>query len=374
MSSTGKPKLRLTELDGLRGWAALSVAMFHIYWESFGLLHPEIRTLVTGALWNGNFAVCLFFVVSGAALSTPYFNGGGRAYVLSAAVRRYVRLALPIMFFSIIFYALARAGLVVSNQAASVLGHDSWGGLMSTNTPSIPDTVMFMVREVFIGAVHGRDLLPFLWTMPIEMLGSMLLFLMLAVADGFPNLRRGALWMGGLVFVLSPYLGAFFMGAALAKARLEGWQWGPYRRYPATVTAAIVVLAFGASMLTQTGTLPSIVTQAVNVLAAAALVHAALSSPTLGWFLGRTRVSLFLGRISFVLYILHYIVITTVLSWLALEYQDGLDLITCLGIATLCLGICLVLSWITAPVDTASHRVSRRFSVWVMGPSSAQDR
>ena len=90
--------------------------------------------------------------------------------------------------------------------------------------------------------------------------------------------------------------------------------------------------------------------------------------------LGQTRISLFLGRISFVLYILHYIVITTVLSWLALEYREGLDLVTCLGIATFCLVICLVLSWITAPVDTASHRFSRRFSTWVLGPARSQDR
>lgn len=221
MSSTAAPKLRLTELDGLRGWAALSVAMFHLYWESFGVVHPEIRNLVTGALLNGSFAVSLFFVVSGAALSTPYLNGGGRAYVLSAAVRRYVRLALPIIFFAVIFYGLARAGLVVSNQAAPVLGREDWGGLTSTNAPSITDTVLFMVREVFIGAVPGRDLLPFLWTMPIEMLGSMLLFLMLAVSDLMPNLRRGYIWLTALVFVLSPYLGAFFIGGGW---RGYGWR------------------------------------------------------------------------------------------------------------------------------------------------------
>ncbi|MEM1298754.1 MAG: acyltransferase [Pseudomonadota bacterium] len=372
MNSVAAPKLRLTELDGLRGWAALSVAMFHLYWESFGALHPEIRNLVTGTLLNGNFAVSLFFVVSGAALSTPYLNGGGRAYVLSAAVRRYVRLALPIMFFAIIFYGLARAGLVVSNQVAPILGREDWSGLTTTNAPSITDTVLFVVREVFTGAVPGRDLLPFLWTMPIEMLGSMLLFLMLAVEDLFPAQRRVWLGMTTLLFVLSPYLGAFFIGARLARMRLEGRQWSLYRRAPGVVTFILVISGFAAAMLTKAGGLPAVVIPAVNVLGAALLVHAALSSPALGWFLGQTRISLFLGRISFVLYILHHIVIMTVLSGLVLEYRDSLDFATCMGIATLCLVICLVLSWATAPVDQASHKISRKFSTLVLGSAKSR--
>lgn len=364
---TVPPKIRLTELDGLRGWAALSVAIFHIYWESFGNLHPEIRNVVTASLLNGHFAVCIFFVVSGAALSSPFLAGGGRAYVMSAAIRRYVRLTPPIVLFSLIFFALAEMDLVFSNEAAEVLQRPHWGGLNSTNDPGLINTVLFMTRDVYLGAEGERDLLPFLWTMPIEMMGSILLFLLLACADLFRERRRSYLWISALVFLVSPYLGAFFIGAGLAWLRIRGVEWSTYRRFPRVTTAVILSLGFGTAAITHLGGLPSPVAHAMNVLGASALVYLCMSNLVLRRLLGGTWLSAFLGRISFTIYILHYVIITTVLSGLVLHFQDSLGFATCMAIATASLALSVALSWVFSPIDTASHRFSRRFSTLVLG-------
>lgn len=359
-------RVRLTELDGLRGWAALSVLLFHMYWECFGILFPDIRSIwVAGAL-NGKFAVALFFVISGAALGAPFFAGAGHRYLAASAVKRYVRLSLPIASFTMLFFVMAQTGLVMSHDAAKILQAEDWAGLTSNPSPSLVDTLMFMTRYVYTGAEGAHNIMPFLWTMPIEMLGSMLLFLMLALIGQFPDQMRGFRIMTGLLFLVSPELGAFFLGAFLTRYRLTGQRWAFFEdnRRPLTL------LTLGVVVLTATGThvlsMPAVFKSAANVLVAVALIFVIMHSPSLRRIFGENRLSLFLGQISFTLYILHYIVITTLLSFLVICFEDMLTLPMALGIATVCSIVAIAASWLLMPVDRASHRLSRRFSDWVL--------
>ena len=90
--------MRLSELDGIRGWAAFSVLLFHIMWEVFGIKFPEFRNNYTAFILNGPLAVYVFFVLSGEALSTPYRMTGKRSSVTRLALKRYLRLSIPIFF------------------------------------------------------------------------------------------------------------------------------------------------------------------------------------------------------------------------------------------------------------------------------------
>ena len=71
-SKSSKPELRLTLLDSIRGWAAVDVMIFHLSHEVFLDKLPEFRTFWLGIL-DGGFAVAIFFIVSGEALSHSYF-------------------------------------------------------------------------------------------------------------------------------------------------------------------------------------------------------------------------------------------------------------------------------------------------------------
>lgn len=366
-------KIRLSELDGLRGWAALSVVVFHIFWECFGELFPQVRNLVTAALLNGHFAVCVFFVISGAALSAPFFAGGGHRYVLSATTKRYVRLTLPIVVFTTLFFLLARAGLVTSNEAALVLQREDWGGLASNASPGVVDTVLFMFRDVYLGATGDRDVMPFLWTMPVEMLGSMLLFLFMAIFDVMPNQQRSFALLTALVFLVNPLLGAFFLGAMLSRNRISGRDWGFFRRHDTACTLLALAVVFLVSGGMRMIHMPILFENVISVLNATLLVYVSLHGRGLKRFLGRGNpVSHFLGQISFTIYILHYIVITTLLSGLVLRFRDTLDLPTAMAIATVTLVACLGLSWLTLFVDRRSHRFSQVVGRWILGPDQAR--
>jgi len=77
----------------------------------FGQLIPALRNPVTGFFLDGKLAVSIFFVLSGEALSSAYFCGGGELAVVRLAVKRYSRLTVPIAASSLATYCLYKSGL-----------------------------------------------------------------------------------------------------------------------------------------------------------------------------------------------------------------------------------------------------------------------
>src|SRR5262249_47363679 len=65
---------RISALDGLRGWAALSVIVYHLTWELFGALYPIYRNPWLSIFGNGAFAVAVFFAISGYVLTIGRWN------------------------------------------------------------------------------------------------------------------------------------------------------------------------------------------------------------------------------------------------------------------------------------------------------------
>ena len=88
---------RYHALDGIRGWAALSVVAFHMVWETFGARFPEFRNVASASLLDGWLAVSVFFVLSGEALSTGCLVKQDSRIALDLGVRRYPRLVIPIL-------------------------------------------------------------------------------------------------------------------------------------------------------------------------------------------------------------------------------------------------------------------------------------
>jgi len=111
-------------LDGLRGISAL-IVVFHHYMCAFypalvfeagtafhtGSVEARVGASPLSLFYNGGFAVCIFFVLSGYVLTNSYFRTQQRNVVISSAVRRYVRLMIPILFTVIVAYSLSIAHL-----------------------------------------------------------------------------------------------------------------------------------------------------------------------------------------------------------------------------------------------------------------------
>src|SRR3954464_10780151 len=101
---------RLKFLDGLRGWGAVFVVLFHVFSEGL-----PVDAAIGGRLpylvpFNGTLAVLVFFVVSGFSLSVRYLADGDIRPWLRIAAGRYLRLAIPIFAACLLVHLAMLAG------------------------------------------------------------------------------------------------------------------------------------------------------------------------------------------------------------------------------------------------------------------------
>jgi peptidoglycan/LPS O-acetylase OafA/YrhL len=97
-------------LDGLRGLAALTVVFLHyvtafypaFVTANYSQIHTKsgielfIAKSPLDIFYAGNFAVCIFFVLSGYVLSMKYFQFKNQNILIKSAIKRYFRLVIPV--------------------------------------------------------------------------------------------------------------------------------------------------------------------------------------------------------------------------------------------------------------------------------------
>lgn len=86
-------------LDSIRGVAAVVVMMSHLILGFYPVIYIGTDHVVTPwvRVWyQGDFAVTLFFVLSGFVLSLSFLHTKNIESLRSAAVRRYWRLVVPV--------------------------------------------------------------------------------------------------------------------------------------------------------------------------------------------------------------------------------------------------------------------------------------
>jgi peptidoglycan/LPS O-acetylase OafA/YrhL len=350
------PSGRFDMLDGVRGWAALAVVLFHIFWETFGILVPAFRNPLTRFLFDGRLAVCIFFVLSGEALSAAFFAGKGDASTIRLAIKRYPRLAAPILASCLIIFALDRYGLVYSSQAATIVHRADWIGDWLRAPPTLSSTLRYSLYDVFFSDDFEHAINPMLWTMRIELVGSFLVF---ALALVWKRLSRPRLLLLTLFLAaaaapieLLNFLSCFFAGVAFADWRTRGVfaAWG--RRFVWVSLAAIGVIALADGVPHCFGWQPGKTAFAIVLMLA---VHA---SPRLvALFSG--RLSRALGRISFPLYLIQFPVLVSATSWLIVRAGAAgpPSLFAIWGISLASVAGCLLAAIAFSPIETLARRL-----------------
>ncbi|MGI4765228.1 MAG: acyltransferase family protein, partial [Janthinobacterium lividum] len=342
--------IRAPEIDAIRGWAALSVVCFHVFWETFGVVVPELRNPYTAGLLAGHFDVILFFILSGDALSFPFFHGGGLRYLRRAALKRYPRLTVPIVVVTAVVALAMAAGITPTTTASEIVDRTDWLGSFARFNPAGASAVRFALFYVYQGDFRA-DYLPFLWTMPIELMGSFVLLLVLFVQ---PTIRGAGWAIAGLAVVLlraDIYAGCFLVGLLLGWARARGL----YTRLPVFIGRRLAPLGIVAALILA-GRRQSSGDQTLWHLAeiGTLLLFSIYACPPVVRWLSRNRLSQFLGRISYLLYLWHFVVLITLTSRLIVQAagQDGsLAASTALAIGGLTVAVSVLVSWWTLPIE-----------------------
>lgn len=310
---------RVTCLDGLRGVAACAVVVFHfLYAFAPGPFIDKARTgiglfdLPIAVLWNGHFAVAVFFALSGFVLAASSPRTAREAPLLIGL--RYFRLAVPAFVSSVLAWAWLTS-FPNAGQEAQVLSGSPW--FRWTYQAPIPP----LSRAMWEGAIGvfldgtTRFNNP-LWTMRTEFLGSLLIYGSYALVKG--RLRPPALIIGMIALGVAGQfdLAAFCGGALIFEMR------GHLRDLPAAGPAiGIAALVLGAPFPGHADGpgLPAAIlswlgSDGFRQAGALLLILSILITPWLrqGFELGVMQC---LGELSFPIYLVHVPLIVAPASW-----------------------------------------------------------
>ena len=312
---------RTLYLDGLRGLASLSVALSHYIYTFYPAL-LDAAPAQSHSSWdvplgrspliffyNPNLAVAVFFVLSGFVLASSLADR--RVDLLVLIPRRWVRLCLPMLGIILPIWAAVHAGAAMAQTHSSWLGSMYLPLTMFIPLPLIFQGVLCMVFNDSPGRLQFIDAA--VWTMPIELWGSLGLYVCYWLAGDWlrrPYLRLAVAILGVLVTWNTPYYG-FGLGVALFELRRFGWRPGlSWLAWPLGAgTLVCGIWAGGTPFATDAWHQAFIVRTGIGVEAlqhagAALLVAATLLLRPLQHLL-LSRFCQYLGRVSFMLYLLH---------------------------------------------------------------------
>lgn len=320
---------RILAFDGLRGFAAMVVVVFHY----LAMLHPEwVADYATSpgllvdtplaVFWNGPFAVAVFFVLSGFVMAAAAERRA--PHLIGNMLTRYLRLAVPVLASVLLAWLwLSLMPTAARDLAGTFEAPSRW--LTYTEQaplPGLPAAIHDGLAGSFITGMSAFNNV--LWAMQIELVGSVLLFLVYWLG-GFRRWLRFAALAGfavlGLLVLRDAYL-CFVTGALI----YEGHKAGIWRRLPPLAGLAALLLGmvlgapgagfaerWGLDMLPgrlQPGNPWGLVPVAGATLI---LLGVHLLATLQRWF--ETAPLQWLGRISFALYLVHVPVLYTFVAW-----------------------------------------------------------
>ncbi len=370
-------------LDGIRGLAAFLVVLHHFGLAFFLAYHdwkPELSNWdgqdiaygqsVFSVFTNGNFAVCIFFVLSGFVLSRQYFQKNDPSVLISAAIRRFPRLYIPIAFTICLSYLLLKTG-AYQNRALSEITK-SWWIRDFWITPILPSELHQLRISLFFRTMLKGDAFwnTAFWTIGIEFYGSLLVFAFLALTH---QLRNRGFWLLCIAYYFismdSPFYEAFILGVGLHF--IKPWQLpsGKLRSLLAVflLLAGLLLGSFpssGSRQETIFRYFPDLIdlfsAEWLHVFGGVCLISSVLLSPRLQQFFS-LRAFRFLGRISFSMYLIHVLLIGSLSSAIFLQLYPSMGYFPATAVTLVAtLVVCFVASYLmTRFMDEKGIQVSK---------------
>ncbi len=371
-------------VDGLRGIAALNVVVAHFFAAFMpSVLHKNYPTIFESKInsnilldvlsspfftvfYNGHFAVLIFFLLSGYVLTIPYFTKKNSNRILEKRLwARYFRLSAPIFLAVLISFTFYFFGFYWNVQAANLSGSTSWLGSFFPVGISLVDALREgLYKSIILGQ---SSLVPPLWTLKVEFIGSLyvllfyiskperyltllmlIVFILIYVIHGQDSIYYYAIFIGSILnlvkkskvnniflFAIGMYFGGFqfknifydFLPGIFI-FNLEVWDKKTfYNLIGAFFITFSIIRGYGDRVLTG-------------------------------------RLAQFLGKISYSIYLIHFIVVCSLSSFLYVFFpltKAYLIINFFIYIIFCCISSYIFQRYVDNPTINSSHR----FSAWL---------
>ena len=319
----GQPKYLAVE--SIRGFACFMVLVSHLSLTFFPYLHAfdgkgdpsanPIQSFVhespLGFFYSGTSAVFIFFVLSGYIFTKIALKHGGSERIISMSIKRYPRLMLPALGSCLLAYVCFRI-FDLSDHRLTDWIHD-YGNF----SPSLIGAVYNGMFDVFF--LSGQsEYNPVLWTMKIELIGSFVIFFLCfnKIRLGFSYLPVVSLF--AVAFLL--FLGSIDLGLGLGLLSfLGGFLFCLYGGMVGN-KLSIALLVFGLylagvhneswSYTLVVSLLGDMTYNFCNFLSGFFIVYAIIFNEKLNTLFSG-RLGVFMGKVSFSVYLLHMPIIST---------------------------------------------------------------
>ena len=296
----------LPHISGMKGMGALIVFIHHFFYCFYPLFLPEGSTTApiehipaANLLVNGNFAVCLFILLSGYLVARNAARYDSMDQYGEAVVKRYLRLLIPLAVAAALSYLLCVLRIYRIHEVSDALGNE-----LTANYFSV---IRFhhLILSVFLAPFGYHVLVGPFWMMNYILVGAFLVMgITLVIRRLRPELQLlTILFVAGLLLYREPYYACVMAGMFLYKVGER-----PMKIPAAARITAILLFLAAACWLAadQAGVLEYDIYK--NLLAAFLFVSAVLLSTSLRKVFC-CRLMDRLGELSLGIYIFHWPVI-----------------------------------------------------------------
>jgi len=336
---------KIIHLEGLRGIAAIIVILSHfvvgfypaLYNGNTEEMHTESKiesTIYDTPLnlpYAGNFAVCIFFVISGFVLSNRFFLTQNKKTIIEMAIRRYFRLLLPVLFSIVLAYVLLKSSLFFNIEVGEIT-HSTWWLSKFYNFSA---NFIGMLKQGFFGVFFKNETSynTLLWTMTYEIYGSLTIF---ATLYFFGNSKiRHIVYIILIILLIDTYYSAFIYGLLLSDIYNKNYNsiecWKP-KLYiiPILLIVGLLIGAYPPITPSITSIYNYINLTNFNSMIlyhniGALMVTASILISTRLKEIFSIKMLTHIGRISFSTYIIHLIIICSLSSYIFLTLSKFLS-------------------------------------------------
>jgi peptidoglycan/LPS O-acetylase OafA/YrhL len=353
-------KNKLAYIEGVRGLAAIIVVLHHYILAFYPAMSSGMESQIhnqtsyfeevmaqspLNILYNGSFAVCIFFILSGFVLSNNYHQHNNPRILVEYTIKRYFRLLIPVAGSVIIAYVFVNLGFMNHTDLGAATLSREWLSSSFDITADFGKLIKNLFVDVFLFKNNTYNAV--LWTMTYELLGSFLIFSFLFITHPIKYKYICLAFLLAVLFGLKQYYyAAFVLGVLLNKYVVQNQESQSKNQVSNWILWIIFLVGLFFSSFPYyydiQKTIYSCITvtsikniEFYHVIGAFMILFVVLNSHRIQSLLSGNKLS-FIGKISFSFYLLHFIILCSLSCYLFKVFYQWYEYNSAVILAFLC--------------------------------------